>query len=259
MTDAQPSRWRRAWLWVQERASFLGLGRFILAVVGVAAVVEGFIVAWRVDAATPLLVIGAILAGLGLFNWRELRASYRDVSFALFREAGEIERVAEREDVPNDAREELSEAAANVAAVAAVTATGPTGPGPRQHVLRRTHPAVAARPFHHYLGREGPVVLNLLGSALERYRCVVTQPGGEAVAAQGRREGGQIFPPKPVQCTFPDDFADALNPPAEGEYTVDWYVTGSLLPAISGDVPPHQVARDTFRLPGTAADALMAG
>ena len=185
------------------------VGRLVLAAVGVLALFEGAIIAWRADAATPLLIVGAILAALGLFNWTELQARWRDWSLSLLLASEKIQDVVERESLSADARAELTEVATTVGAIGA---TGPAGPAMAGSSAGSRS---GKRPFHRHIA-DRRVVLGISASAMSRYRCVVTQPDGTAVSAQSRFLG--TSPISLVEVTFPDDFPEATSPPVDGSY-----------------------------------------
>ena len=243
--------WRTAWWRIRDRVDRWVLGRLVLAVVGVAVVVEGAIVAWRANAATPLLVVGAVLAALGLFNWTELRAKWRDWSLSLLLAGEKIQEVVEREDLAPDVRKELSEAAATISAIGATGATGPTG-ATGSTVRRSSRIPAGSQPYHKYVG-DRQVVLGITGGPLSRYECVVTQPDGRAVAAQAKRLAPSYR--SPLEAVFPDDFHDARRPQIDGTYGVDWYAT-SVAKFLGTATAPHNVGHDEFQLPPSAADAL---
>ena len=87
-------------------------------VIGIAVLVEGTIVAWGAESATPLLIIGSVLVALGLVDWVKLRAGYKEWWLELLRASERIAGAAERDDVPEDAKAELAEVAAEVEAAA---------------------------------------------------------------------------------------------------------------------------------------------
>lgn len=237
-------RWlRNAGSWLGRHADRWGVGRLVLAAVGVLALLEGGIIAWRADAATTLLIVGAILAALGLFNWTELQARWRDWSLSLLLASEKIHEVVEREALSADARAELTEVATTVGAIGA---TGPAMAGPS------AGPHSGKRPFHRYIA-DRHVVLGVSASAMNRYRCVVTQPDGTAVSAQVRPLG--TSPMSLVEATFPHDFPEATQHPVDGRYGVDWYAK---LAFSIGKLPPawtHE-AHDEFQLPPSPADTL---
>lgn len=222
----------------------------MLASAGVAVLVEGAIVAWRANSATPLIVAGAVLAALGLFNWREFRIGRGEwwMAFSLLTEAKKLHDLSEREGIPEEARRELAEAAHTVAAISATGPTGPGGPGESVPWARRR----STRGYHRYIDG-GRVIVGVSASPTSRYKCVITQPDGSALSAQPKRIDESFM--APVEATFPDDFLDAPKPPAHGRYRVDWYARSAIM---IFNAPPQNehVGHDEFELPPSAADAL---
>src|SRR5438105_10582282 len=89
----------------------LWAARLLLATVGLGLVVLGAVVAWNAQSSTPLMIVGAVLAVLGLFKWKRIGLAYGDASAdaELDNAQQQVEEaiidtkeVAERKDLPAD-------------------------------------------------------------------------------------------------------------------------------------------------------------
>jgi len=158
-------------------------------------------------------VIGGVLAVVGLVDWAELRASHGETSLVLRRASETLAQVAEREDVPEEVREDLAEAAQDVASVV-VAGTGRfvSTPDARER----------AEPSHRHIGG-GRVSLQLSeGSLFFRYRCSVKAPDGTTTHAAPRRSFAFTALSAPLEAIYPDDFEGAPSPLPPGTYRVTW-------------------------------------
>jgi hypothetical protein len=202
------------------------LGRFLLAGLGIAGLVLGAILAWRARSATPLLIISGVLVALGLLDWTEFRVSHGDTSAAVTRNAAaRIEEVAEREDIPEPAREELRDLAEELTAAS----ESPTGG--------------VFTADHHYLS-DNQLVLSVQsrGIHITAPRCEVELPDGRTLRSFGR---GRTRPNLGLywQTIYPRFFeGDDLTRP--GRYRVTWYIRGT----------DEILAFDDFVLPYPDAD-----
>jgi pimeloyl-ACP methyl ester carboxylesterase len=198
----------------------LPLWRLLVGVAGLAGVGVGAFIAWRADAATPLLIVSTVLVGLALFDWTELTLRHGESSATLKRTKKQIQDVASREDVPEQAREQLQDAALAIDTLSSSwwrdlrSSSAWTTSSP----LLQTYYTVSADATieraddkllvkfvpHTFYTWPNPTVV-----------CTITDPAN-------RKASSEQKPWASITFTYPDDFegADGLIP---GEYVAEWY------------------------------------
>jgi hypothetical protein len=193
------------------------LARVIVGICGLAGMGAGAYLAWQANAATPLLVVSAVLVGLALFDWSEVTASHGESSLTLRRTKEQIEEVAERDDVPEQAREQLHQAAQAIDTVATASfATSRTLEPARTALVHWLMDRPTAK-----IDRDGdslvlsfePRTIYTMGGPV--IRCVVTNPDGSTASSEERPWGT-------ITLGYPNDFANAPSP-AAGTYRAVWY------------------------------------
>lgn len=228
---------RRLWFWLAGNITRLGIGRFLLALLGVVLVIEGAVVAWRTESATLLLIIGATLAALGLFDWEELRAGYGDASLSLRGAGKDLSDIADNPSVPVEIREELRDVAETV------TAIGEGQRPMRERFWRRTRTESYPRgPYHQYTD-DGKVILGYPGGLASPLDCEVTTPSTVFRRVVPRPGMGHVV------TTFPDDFPEATAPPENGLYIVRWFINPTGDPETWRTQPLKMTGDDMFHYP----------
>jgi hypothetical protein len=243
--------------------STLGWGQLLLLFIGCAALLLGAMTAWRAEASTTLLIVGAVLL-LAAFvlgpELGELRLRHGETElFARYR-AGVQEALA-TSTTPEElvARVEQLEAAAKEAEAAkafenvrkrALRVIGETMR--REDVALQPGEAKAAASV---LGDTAFLTLRARAAApsgafFHSAECHVIDPKGRPASAVATSTLGGIASVRRFSLTYPREFPDA-QPLEPGTYKAEWRQR-PLLPTIASTLSPRPVvATTTFEVPGT--------
>lgn len=194
-------------------------GRVVLGSFGVISLAAGIWAAIDTKAATPLLIVGAVLAIVALLDWEELNLSHGETGLRVTRAVeARIEGVLEHEELPEDVRTELEEVRDGLAAV-----------GDSLNRAAEKVPEYSTR--HRRLG-PGIVELTLKSNTLhlfERLSIEVEHTATRRSWAQ-RIVRTQSFWNNAI-IVFPTEFDDSdPGRPPPGDYYVTWSVTNVVLP-----------------------------
>jgi hypothetical protein len=185
--------------------------RVIVSALGLAGVVAGAVIAWNAKAATPLLIVSGVLVALGLYDWTEITLRHGEWSGTLKRVADRIGGVAARDDVPEEAREQLEAAAGELAGV--------TGAAGSAYGWREALVGIVAKPSatlvqvqNELLAEFAPTTVYAV--ATPTVQCHISTPSGGHFSSDVRLWG-------PFGVWFPRDFEHAPTLQA-GEYVASW-------------------------------------
>jgi hypothetical protein len=216
----------------------------LLGVAGLSTVAVGTLVAWKAESATPIIVIGGVLAILGFFDWSELGAEHGDWKVFARRTKNALERATETE---SDA--ELRE---RVEAIEGELELVETEPDPRRRLSKAWQtswdfvlpPAPPAPQARHHM-RPGGVDLELdVRATWGDIICTIQSPDGIAWTKKFFSPGIAQTAPRSFKVLFPEDFDGAKL--LAGDYDVTWAQSGFLSML---NIEPLPLARDKFTIP----------
>ena len=215
----------------------------MLGVLGLAALVVGLRAAWRTDAATPALVVAAVLIALAILftpdleelsaRWKEAAVTYRRTKAVAYTEISEALQVAlgleEGQDFRSTIEEIASESskaaireqkaadreidilAAKFAEIAQRSGPKPVSPLARALAKRDKPQAIHAI-------EEGQVTLTVMHPPTRGALAIVQTPEGQRHTHLVFRLGDAPS----ASTRYPGDFGPDVPPLSEGRHTVQW-------------------------------------
>lgn len=235
---------------------FLGWTRIGLAVLGLAAMTLGAIIAWRAEESLPLLAAGAffLLAAAVLGGgWRHVQIAVGSVSASLARDIDEgLEAVENSPD--EDLRRELAELRERLqtfseqADAQARRAKVAVSANARRLVadLMRIRHSEGATASHSFADGRVHLLLKWPMATSSEVTCSVTRPAGIATSTSA----SALSAPSPVasfHAIYPDRFLGS-SPLLPGEYEVVWAAPRPLSGLAGALSPQRPIAVDAFTI-----------
>jgi hypothetical protein len=257
----------------RDRLRLMGWARSLLLALAFVALVLGGLNAWRAEASTALLIVGAVLAIFALVfghDWREIQVQYGDAQARVFRGVDHVLEQAEQSSPSEPFRKQLAELRAEIETMAERAAAGDRRRREAARALSSPLPSAGiflAKPqaSHTFLDNTSVALSLQVPSSQGKtpYTCVVVTPDGERLVKEVEPPMAWLSTLGPSSYTvrFPDQFLGS-RPLEPGLHEVEWRrgsaaeqqavlagETAAIAAALAAVTTLQLVARDSFTIP----------